>query len=284
MRRMRQLNQRDRVGLGWRPELAAGILAHLDRIDVVEVIADDWLYAARADHRALRTLAAQVPLTLHGVSLGLASTVAVDDRRLEPMARLLDVTGAETWSEHLAFVRGGGIEIGHLAAPPRSVTSVDGAAVNLDRARRITGAAPLVENIATLVDPPASTLDEAEWTGRILRQADVRLLLDLHNPMPMRSISAPIRRRCGGDFRSIASPPCISAVGAGSTVRTAGAGCSATTITMPGPVLGLLIELGRLAAQPLTVILERDGRYPPMARLLQQLDAARQALGRVAAR
>jgi Protein of unknown function (DUF692) len=54
-----------------------------------------------------RTLAAQVPLTLHGVSLGLASTVVVDDRRLERMARLLDVTGAETWSEHLAFVRGG---------------------------------------------------------------------------------------------------------------------------------------------------------------------------------
>ena len=28
----------DRVGLGWRPELAAGILANLDRIDVIEVI------------------------------------------------------------------------------------------------------------------------------------------------------------------------------------------------------------------------------------------------------
>ena len=27
----------DRFGLGWRPELAAGIFAHLDRLDVVEV-------------------------------------------------------------------------------------------------------------------------------------------------------------------------------------------------------------------------------------------------------
>lgn len=33
---------KDRFGLGWRPELAAGILTHLDRIDIVEVIADDY--------------------------------------------------------------------------------------------------------------------------------------------------------------------------------------------------------------------------------------------------
>ena len=64
---------RDRVGLGWRPELAAGILSNLDRIDLVEVIADDFFEAPRRRLRALRTLAAQTPVTLHGVSLGLAS-------------------------------------------------------------------------------------------------------------------------------------------------------------------------------------------------------------------
>jgi uncharacterized protein (DUF697 family) len=65
----------DRFGLGWRPELAAGILAHLHRIDLIEVIADDYFDAPRRDLRALRTLAAQVGMVLHGVSLGLASTV-----------------------------------------------------------------------------------------------------------------------------------------------------------------------------------------------------------------
>ena len=41
------------------------------------------------------------------------------------MAHLIEVTGAESWSEHLAFVRGGDIEIGHLAAPPRSEASIE---------------------------------------------------------------------------------------------------------------------------------------------------------------
>ena len=47
----------------------------------------------------------------------------------------------------------------------------------------------------------------------------------------------------------------------------------------PAEVLALLRVLGAEAPQPLTVILERDGRYPPIGRLLDQLDAARRALG-----
>ena len=101
----------DRFGLGWRTALAAGILAHLDRIDLIEVTAEDYFDAPRRDLRALQTLAAQVSIVLHGVSLGLASTVPVETRRLDRIARLIEATGTESWSEHLAFVRGGGLEI-----------------------------------------------------------------------------------------------------------------------------------------------------------------------------
>jgi uncharacterized protein (UPF0276 family) len=52
----------DRFGLAWRPELAAAILSNLDRIDIVEVIADDYFDAPRSKRRALKTLAIQVPV------------------------------------------------------------------------------------------------------------------------------------------------------------------------------------------------------------------------------
>lgn len=106
---------KDRVGLSWRPELAAGILTSLDRIDVVEVIAHDYSDAPANEVRVLRTLAAQVPITLHGISQGLASTVRADPRRLERIARVAGLVEPESWSEHLAFVRGGDVEIGHLS-------------------------------------------------------------------------------------------------------------------------------------------------------------------------
>jgi uncharacterized protein len=276
----------DRCGIGWRAELAAGILANLDQIDLVEIIADDHFAAGRADLRALRTLASQVPVMLHGVTMGLASTVRVDTRRLDRMARLIAASGAEGWSEHLAFVRGGGIEIGHLAAPPHSTASIEGTCANLERAARIVGAEPLVENIATLVRPPASTLGEAEWVGRIVDQAGTGLLLDLHNLYanavnfgddPMALLHAfPLGR--------------VAAVHLGGGVWIDGPHGARRLLDdhlhdVPPQVLALLTELGRLAPQPLDVVIERDGRYPPFSELLRQLDAARAALaaGRQAA-
>src|SRR4029453_13855424 len=171
----------DRFGIGWRPELAAGILSNLDCIDIIEVIADDYFTAPRSKRRALNTLARQVPVALHGVTLGMASAVPVEARRLERTARLVEEVRPEFWSEHLAFVRGGGVEIGHLAAPPRTAATIAGAARNLAVAGEIVGAPPLVENIATLIDPPGSTMSEADWNVEILAAAQCDLLLDLHN-------------------------------------------------------------------------------------------------------
>jgi len=65
------------VGIGWRPELAAGILAHLDRIDLVEIIADDWFEAGRRELRALRTLGAQAPVVLSRVPIPGLSQIPV---------------------------------------------------------------------------------------------------------------------------------------------------------------------------------------------------------------
>ena len=167
-RRGRGLMCRDRVGLGWRPELAAGIFEALDHIDVLEVIADGYIEADRNRRRSLRHLARQVPVHIHGIGLGMAGVEEVGARRLDKVARLINDIEPEAWSEHLAFVRAGGIEIGHLAAPPRTAASVAGAARNIRIATAVVGSAPLMENIATLIDPPCSTRNEQSWIADIL--------------------------------------------------------------------------------------------------------------------
>jgi uncharacterized protein len=279
--------RRDRFGLGWCPELAAGILAHLDRIDVIEVIADNYFDAARRDLRALKTLAAQVSIVLHGTSLGFASTVPVAPKRLDRLARFIEATGAGGWSEHLAFVRGGGIEIGHLAAPPRSAASIAGACQNIAAATRIVGCAPLVENIATLAAPPASEIDEAEWTKLIIRGSRAGLLLDLHN------LYANAVNFGDDPYTLLGQFPLgqVAAVHLGGGRWIDGPSGARRLLDdhlhdVPLAVFELLRELGRLAPQPLSVIIERDGRFPPIAGLLEQLDLARAALaaGRNAAR
>lgn len=285
MRGMIEMTEsKDRFGLGWRPQLAAGILSNLDRIDLVEVIADDFFDAPRSERRALRTLAAQTPVTLHGVSLGLASSVAVEPKRLDQMARLCGEVEPVSWSEHLAFVRGGGLEIGHLAAPPRTEATTDGALANLARARTAVGVAPQVENVATLIDPPGSDRDEATWLSDIIRGSNCDLLLDLHNlyvnalnfsfdpvdfitRIPTESVAA--IHLAGGKW-----------IGAHSARRL----LDDHLHDVPEPVYDLLAEVGARTARSLTVILERDGDFPSIACLLDQLDRARQALAHGRAR
>jgi uncharacterized protein (UPF0276 family) len=278
------LAARDRFGLGWRPELAAGLLAHLDRLDLVEVIADDWLGVPPARARALRTLAAQVPVSLHGVGLGAASAAPVDRRRVDALARLVNLVEPVSWSEHLAFVRGGGHEIGHLAAPPRSDAVLAGTAANVAAVARAVGTRPLLENVATLIDPPGSTMDEPEWLGGALAATGCDLLLDLHN-LYANAVNF------GSDPRTLLSRLPLDRV---ASVHIAGGRWIGPPGDAPGPqrllddhlhdvpdpVFDLLACLGAWSGRALTVVLEQDGRYPPVAMLMAQLDRARAALAR----
>jgi uncharacterized protein (UPF0276 family) len=270
----------DRFGLGWRPRLAAGILANLDRIDIVEVIADDYFRASRQDRRALCTLAAQTPVTLHGVSLGLASAVPVATKRLDDMARLCNEVAPEFWSEHLAFVRGGGIEIGHLAAPPRTDATIAGALANLARAKQIVGTAPHVENVATLINPPGSDRDEASWLASIVRNSESRLLLDLHN-LHANAVNFNFD---AVDFLARIPVERIATIhlAGGKWIGRSGAQrlLDDHLHDVPGPVYELLAEVAARTSQPLTIILERDGNFPSIESLLAQLDRARHAVSR----
>ena len=271
----------DRVGLGWRPELAAGILAHVHSVNVVEVIAEDWLGTGAGGRRALRTLAAQLPVLVHGVSLGLASAVPVETRRLDAVARLVNAIEPEAWSEHLAFVRAGGREIGHLAAPPRSPATLEGLAANVARARAVVGVGPALENVATLLEPPGSDRDEPAWLADAVAASDCDLLLDLHN------LHANARNFGFDAGAALARLP----LGRVRLVHVAGGGwiggpgvrrrvLDDHRHDVPAAVFDLLAALAARAPNPLTVILERDGDYPPIGRLLDELDLARTALAR----
>jgi uncharacterized protein len=246
---------------------------------LVEIVADDHFGASRAELRAWRRLAAELPIVWHGVSLGLASTVPVEPRRLDRMARLVGETDACAWSEHLAFVRGGGVEIGHLAAPPRSMASIEGTCANVGRAGRIVGALPSVENIASLIEPPASEFDEPEWIAGIIAGSGAGMLLDLHNLYanavnfgadPLACLRRLPLHRVG--FVHLAGGRWIA--GPNGTRRL----LDDHLHDVPPQVFELLTELGRLAPQSLNVIIERDGDYPPFEAMLAELDTARTAL------
>jgi uncharacterized protein (UPF0276 family) len=262
-----------KFGLGWRAELGAGIVANLHRIDVVEVLAEELVNATKAQRRALRFLREHVTVVLHATSVGLASTECVDRRRLEAVARVVEWLEPELWSEHLAFVRAGGTEVGHLAAPPRNDATLAGLARNVEEARRATGSLPLLENVASLLDPPLSTYDETEWLHAVLAATPCDLLLDLHNahanatnfgfdaaalvrslpPQRVRMVHLAGGRRIEGDriLDDHRHP-------------------------VPDEVYALLAEV---RSEEAMVVLERDGEYPAIDELLGEVERARERVG-----
>lgn len=269
----------DRVGLTWHPQLAAAILSARERIDLIEVIPEGLFLESRRAQRALRTLAREVPVSIHGVSLGLASTRPVDQWRLDQFARLVDAVHPECWSEHLAFVRGDEVELGHLAAPSRTETTIDATAGNLTRAARTVGAFPLVENVATIIDPPGSNMSERVWLNRLLATTSADLLLDLHN-LHANGVNF------GFDPAEVLRGLPVERI---RTIHLAG-GVSVRASTgeerwlddhlhdVPDPVYALLENVGELVPHPVDVVLERDGAFPAFGELLDQLDRARAAL------
>jgi uncharacterized protein (UPF0276 family) len=274
----------DRVGIGWRAPLAASIFTHLDGIDVVEIIADEYFHARGRVLRSMRSLAREVPVAVHGVALGLASVVPVPGQRLDRLARLINDIQPALWSEHLAFVRGGSHEIGHLAAPPRNAMTVEGTLHNISRARAVVGSPAVLENIATLIEPPDSSLSEPEWVTAILAGSASPLLLDLHNlyanAVNFGHDPLEFLRRFPLDRVQVVH---LSG-GHWIELEPNEFGLESRRLLddhvhdVPEAVYSLLTELGSRCRQPLTVILERDGNYPEFPELFRQLARARDAL------
>jgi uncharacterized protein len=281
---MWQLITKDKVGLGWRAPLAASLFTHLDAVDVVEVIADDYFRASARVLRSMRSLGREVPLVLHGVALGMASVTPVTRQRVDRLAKVVDALEPAGWSEHLAFVRSGPYEIGHLAAPPRNAMTVEGAVDNIARVRSVIGTDPILENIATLVDPPDSSMSEPDWVAAVITGSRSPLLLDLHNLYANAVnfghdpreylLKFPLDRVhmvhiSGGHWIQFDAPEYgLSARGL----------LDDHVHDVPDAVFALLAELGQRCPQSLTVILERDGNYPEFSLLLQQVRRAREAL------
>jgi uncharacterized protein (UPF0276 family) len=270
---------RDRFGLTWHPSLAGEILSHGHRLDILEVIPEGLFLDSRRGRRALKTLAREIPVAIHGVSLGFASAEGVEAKRLDAFARLMDDVVPEHWSDHLAFVRAGTVELHHLAAPTRSALTVEIAAENLDRAARRVGARPLAENVATLIDPPGSDRSEEAWLRELLDASGSDLLLDLHNLMTN-------GQNLGYDPAALVDAlPAhrIRAIHIAGGVEIASKTGERRMLddhrhAVPDDVYALLERVGARVPHALDVILERDGAFPAFDTLLGEIDRARVAL------
>jgi uncharacterized protein (UPF0276 family) len=267
------------LGIGWRPEIALLIERRHD-LGFVELLAEDFdprgPLPAPVEHLRQRGVAV-VP---HGVSLSLGGAEPLDRARLSALARLAERLEAPLVSEHIAFVRAGGLETGHLLPLPRTREALELVVANAREAQAALPVPLALENIATLFEWPNPEMDEAAFLTELLERADVLLLLDIAN------VYANARNH-GYDPRELLDRIPLSRIAyvhiAGG-VEHGGIYHDSHTHEVGTAVLDLLADLCARAAVP-GVMLERDDRFPPDAQLNAELDAiAKKVSGTFSAR
>ncbi|HEX5596915.1 MAG TPA: DUF692 domain-containing protein [Micromonosporaceae bacterium] len=261
------------VGIGWRPEIC-GFIADLPGLRFVEVIAES-LAADGPLPPALTTLQQRgTTVVPHGVQLSLGSAEPVDPARVDHLARLADRLHSPLVSEHIAFVRAGGLEAGHLLPLPRTRDAVDAVVANVRRAQAGLPVPLALEPIAALFDWPNNELDEAQFLTEILDRTGALLLLDLAN------VYANARNRDSDPLDLLDRLPLerIAYVHVAGGADLGGLYHDTHTDPVPPAVLELVTELCT-RNRPSALLLERDGRYPPAKVLRAELDAIAAAAG-----
>ncbi|MDV3130348.1 DUF692 domain-containing protein [Mycobacterium sp. 21AC1] len=262
------------LGIGWRREIA-GVITDL-RPGFCEVIAESVPVRrrkARPDPVLADLAARAVPVIPHGVALSLGGAEPVQPKRVRHLAACAQALGAPLVSEHIAFVRAGGIEAGHLLPVPRTAAALDALAANIARTQHELPVPLAVENIASFVEWPESDLSESEFLTELVERTGVLLVLDVAN------VYANARNRGRDPQRELARLPvervAYSHVAGG---RDGGDFYHDThTHQTPPEVLDLVTALRQRVDTPF--MLERDGRYPPAAELFEELDAIAAAAG-----
>jgi uncharacterized protein len=262
------------LGVGWRPELALAIHRRRD-LGFIEVLADDFDPHSPVPAPIRHLQSRGVRVVLHGVMLSLGSAEPPSARRVENLGQLARRWTAPLVSEHLAFVRAGGLETGHLLPLPRTREVLDVVVANVRMAKEMLPVPLALENVASLFDWPHPEMSEADFLAEVLERADVRLLLDLEN------IYANARNHGFDPLDSLRRLPLerLAYVHVGGGIERDNLYHDTHAHPVPGPVLDLLEELCARVAVP-GVLLERDDNFPSVAAFHAELDAITAAVRR----
>jgi uncharacterized protein (UPF0276 family) len=259
------------VGIGWRAELDLTI-ERMDGVDFVEVIAEN-LKPDRLPE-SLRVLRAKgVPVIPHGVSLGVGAAEPPSPARLAHLAACAQALDAPLVSEHLAFVRGGGVEAGHLLPVPRTRESLD---VITDNVRRAQDALPVplaLENVAAIFGWPDDELSEGQFLAELVERTEVGLLIDVAN-LYTNQFNLGLPALAALDALPLEHLAYVHVAGG---YEHAGIWHDTHTAAAPEPVLDLLTELCARTTPP-GVLLEWDDEFPSDAALADELSRIRAAM------
>ena len=257
-------------GLGLRTEHYADFLHAKPAVDWLEVISENYMVPGGKPLARLDAIRRDVPMVMHGVSMSIGSTDALDLTYLRDLKALVDRVEPAWVSDHLCWTGVDHHNLHDLLPMPYTEAALRHLVPRVQQVQDVLGRRLLLENVSSYVSFDADEMSEWAFIAELLKRADCELLLDVNNVF--------VRgRNHGFDPRVFIDAMPRDRV---RQIHLAGHEDHGTHCvdTHDHPVCDAVWALyahtvKRLGAVP--TMIERDDHIPPLAELLSELDQAR---------
>ena len=169
------------AGTSFKPEHVAAIFAEPGPLGFFEVHAENYMGAGGPPHRILARLRQEHPVSLHGVCMSIGGAQPLDAEHLRRFAGLVDRYEPALVSEHLAWSTHRDTYYNDLLPLPYTRESLAHVSEHLDQVQEAIRRPILLENPATYVLFPESTMSETEFLRELVSRSGCGLLLDVNN-------------------------------------------------------------------------------------------------------
>jgi len=169
------------VGIGLRHAHYEAFMAGPPGIDWIEVHSENYFGDGGYDLHVLETVRRDLPVSLHGVGLGLGSAVPLDEAHLARLARLVERIEPAVVSEHLCWGASAQGALHDLLPMPLTQASLDHLAARVAQMQDSLGRAVLIENVSTYIRFRGDAYSEAEFLASLAQRTGCGVLLDVNN-------------------------------------------------------------------------------------------------------
>jgi uncharacterized protein (UPF0276 family) len=169
------------VGIGYRSAIAEWTASHIEQFDVLEITVDHYIHGDRTQQQEILELVGRIPLNAHGVGLSIGTDAPLDLVYLDQVAEAVERLKAPAYSEHLAFTRVPGRDLGNLLPLPKTEAVAESIVAKIQIIRSRIPVPFLLENISYAFDWPDSELADADFLNLICRESGAGILLDIEN-------------------------------------------------------------------------------------------------------
>lgn len=262
-------------GLGLRTDHYESILAGKPRVDWFEALSENYMVPGGKPLHYLERVRAEYPLVLHGVSMSIGSSDALDRDYLQALKTLVDRVEPKWISDHLCWTGVAGKNLHDLLPIPYTGEAVAHIASRVEQVQEFLGRRILLENVSSYVTFEQSEMEEWEFLSEIAQRADCLILLDVNNIF----VSG---MNHGFDPRRYLDNVPASRI---QQIHLAGHSNCGTHIidTHDAPIIDKVWELYSYTIKrlgPVSTMIERDDHIPPLDELVTELGEARRVARR----